>query len=92
MNFNDIRIIHKKGDEINKIESFFVPNWITETYAWRFDYKGKKYGSAIAGTSTKPITDEDVIVLMEHMIASMKKIKGEYNARERYKSDYRDTV
>ena len=75
MKFEDVMIIHKVGDEINEIESFFIPDWITETYAWRLDCKGEKHGKAIAGTMKNPITDEDIIALMEHMVKYMKKLK-----------------
>ena len=81
--FEDVIIIHKVGDEINEIESFFMPDWIAETYAWRFDYKGEKHGKVIAGTMNNPITNEDIIALIEHMVRYMKKLKRGERCRKK---------
>lgn len=85
VNFNNIMGIHKievyDPNSSNLLERVVEklselkdnPN---ETYAWRFEYKGEKYANAITGKRSKPITDEDIIVLMQGMVETMKYLRN----------------
>ena len=80
VNFNNIMGIHKveayDPNSSNPLERVVEklselkdnPN---ETYAWRFEYKGKKYANGITGRRSKPITDEHILLLMQGMVKSM---------------------
>ena len=75
--FKDIRIIEKKEiytdhpcSQIIKLLSE-LEDRVIETYAWRFTYKGEKYGHVITGTRTNPITDKRIIKLMQNMAKTM---------------------
>jgi hypothetical protein len=86
MKLSDIRIIYHQEDPsykfLNKLEDIYrdflsLKERVIETYAWRVTYKGEKHGRAIGGTRLKPITDKDIIVLLEHMVKYLKKMTKE---------------
>jgi len=80
VNFNNIMGIHKieayDPNSSNPLERVIAglseikdnPN---ETYSWRFDYKGKRYANTISGRRSSPITDENILLLMQGMVKSM---------------------
>lgn len=81
MEISDIRIIHHReapysSDAISQLTKLLseLQDRIVETYAWRVTYKGQKHGHVISGTRSKPITDEDIILLIEHMVKYMEKL------------------
>jgi len=82
----DIEFIYKKkkhddslGGVLNRIAELYGEP--SETFGWKFSYKGDKYGHVIYGTKAIPLTDEDVINMVERALKAMKKIHGYYNRR-----------
>ena len=83
INFEDVITIHKIDEyckpsndplrEAYRLLSELKDN-PNESYAWRYKYKGKKYANCILGKPSKPITDKNIILLMQNMVDSMKAI------------------
>ena len=79
----DIEFIYKKkkcddslGGILNGIAELYGEP--SETFGWKFSYKGDKYGHVIYGTKAMPLTDEAVINMVEMALKAMKKIHGYY--------------
>ena len=81
INFEDVTTLHKIDEyfkpsndplkETYRLLSELKDN-PNETYAWRFKYKGKLYANTISGKPSKPLTDKNIILLMQNMVDSMK--------------------
>ena len=80
INFEEIMGIHKKEaydpDSSNPLERVIaglseIEDRPNETYSWRFNYKGKRYTNTISGRRSRPITDENILLLMQGMVKSM---------------------
>ena len=81
-NMKDIKFIYKKqhfdDTPLGKLDRALTALYgrADETLGWKFSYKGQKYGYVIYGTRAKPITDKDVIRMLELAIQLMNKLRN----------------